>query len=80
MQSLLPRASSYREDVEKFNTEIQDNANELDVTFVDLYSHFLADDGGIYGNLSNDELHLMGKGYELWGKLLSPMIEPYREH
>jgi lysophospholipase L1-like esterase len=80
VQSLLPRAASYREDIEDFNSEIQEMANDLDVTFVNLYPHFLSSDGGIYVHLSNDELHLMGDGYQLWGQLLSPMIEPYREH
>lgn len=77
VQSLLPRASSYQKDVESFNSEIQKIARELDVTYINLYPHFLAEDGSIHDHLSNDELHLMGEGYELWQTLLAPVIEPF---
>jgi hypothetical protein len=36
------------------------------VRWIDLYPRFLAPDGSIRDDLSNDELHLLGPGYDLW--------------
>ena len=75
LQSVLPRGVEYREEVEHYNREIQRIATEQKVEFIDLYPHFLAEDGSIRDELSNDELHLMGEGYLLWQGLLADHIE-----
>lgn len=75
VQSLLPRAAQFRAEVEAFNREIQKIAEQADVTYLDLYSHFLAEDGSIRDELSNDELHLLGSGYALWQTLLLPLVQ-----
>jgi len=74
VQSLLPRATEYREEVERYNQEIQKLAGELQITYIDLYPHFLAEDGSIKDDFSNDELHLNGAGYQLWQRLISAHV------
>ena len=74
LQSILPRQAKYREKVEAFNREIQQVAVDLGVTYIDLYSGFLAPDGSIADELAVDELHLSGKGYRLWQSLLQPYM------
>ena len=74
VQSVLPRAASYRKLVESLNTEIEALAAARDVEFIDLYPAFLADDGSIRDALSYDELHLTGEGYRLWQEQLAPYV------
>lgn len=74
LQSILPRAAQYRDEVEAFNTQIQALARELDVAYVDLYPEFLQADGSIDDAFSNDELHLNGPGYQKWQTVLKPLL------
>jgi hexosaminidase len=74
LQSILPRQAKYREKVEAFNREIQQVAVDLRVTYIDLYTGFLAPDSSIADELAVDELHLSGKGYRLWQSLLQPYM------
>mgnify|MGYP001822069636 FL=1 len=78
VQSLLPRGVKFREGIEAFNAELLRMARETGVHYIDLYPHFLAEDGSIRDDLSNDELHLQGEGYALWAELLGQAIAPYR--
>jgi lysophospholipase L1-like esterase len=78
VQSLLPRGVKFRGEIEAFNVELQKMARKTGVNYVDLYPHFLAEDGSIRDDLSNDELHLLGEGYALWAQLLAPHIDSYR--
>ena len=67
LESVLPRAPSYRERVEALNTRLSEVALEHGSAWVDLYSRFLdPETGGLRAELSNDELHLLGPGYQLW--------------
>ncbi|OAO05260.1 hypothetical protein A8B75_05630 [Sphingomonadales bacterium EhC05] len=75
LQSILPRGADYRAKVEAFNSQIKKIADDLDVTYVDLYPSFLADDGSIRDELSSDELHINGAGYKIWKSLLAPHME-----
>ena len=67
LQSVLPRAPSYRAAVEALNARLAEVALEHGSAWVDLYPAFLdPETGGIRAELSNDELHLLGPGYALW--------------
>jgi lysophospholipase L1-like esterase len=66
VQSVLPRSAAFRADIESLNLEIERAARDLGAAWIDLYPHFLAPDGSIRDDLSNDELHLLGPGYALW--------------
>ena len=76
LQSLLPRSSHFRAEVEAFNDEIQRLAKEVGVTYIDMYTHFMHSDVSIADKFSNDELHLNGEGYVLWQSLLQPYLLP----
>lgn len=77
VQSLLPRSVQFREEVEAYNEEIRALADELNVTYIDLYPAFLAADGSLRDELTRDELHLTGEGYQLWQALLEPSMSGY---
>ncbi len=67
LQSVLPRAPKYRADIEALNARLAEVALEHGSAWIDLYPAFLDPaTGGIRGELSNDELHLLGPGYALW--------------
>jgi lysophospholipase L1-like esterase len=78
VQSVLPRGESYREDVESLNREIQEAAREHGAVWIDLYPDFLAADGSIRDDLSNDELHLLGPGYTLWRDRIAAHLDARR--
>jgi lysophospholipase L1-like esterase len=83
-QSILPRAAPFRAEVEALNREIERAAREHGAVWIDLYPAFLADDGSIRDDLSNDDLHLLGPGYALWrdriaSHLRDPLAAGHRE-
>jgi len=84
LQSVLPRAPSYRAAVEALNARLAEVALERGSAWVDLYPAFVdPETGGIRAELSNDELHLLGPGYALWREQIeipvragAPQLEP----
>ena len=67
LQSVLPRAASYRDRIEALNARLAEVALEHGSEWIDLYPRFLdPETGAIRSELSNDELHLLGPGYALW--------------
>lgn len=75
VQSLLPRAGTYRERVESYNDALRGICREAGVGFIDLYPAFLAPDGSLRDELTFDELHLSGAGYRHWRELLRPYLQ-----
>ncbi len=75
VQSLLPRQAAYRERVEAFNGALAGLCREHGATWIDLYPHFLAPDGSLRDEYTDDELHLNGAGYRAWRALLLPHVE-----
>jgi lysophospholipase L1-like esterase len=75
LQSVLPRAPSYRADIEALNQRLAEVALEHGTAWIDLYPAFLdPETGGIRGELSNDELHLLGPGYALWKEQIEVQV------
>ena len=87
LESVLPRAPSYRAAIEALNARLSEVALERGAAWVDLYPAFLdPETGGIRAELSNDELHLLGPGYVLWKEQIeiqvragAPQVEPELE-
>jgi lysophospholipase L1-like esterase len=76
VQSVLPRAASYRDEVEALNAQLEAVAREQGATWIDLYPAFLDPaTGAIQTALSNDELHLLGPGYALWRQAIAEHVE-----
>lgn len=75
LQSVLPRAPSYRAAIEALNARLSEVALERGSAWVDLYTAFLdLETGGIRAELSNDELHLLGPGYALWKEQIATQV------
>lgn len=59
------------------NNKIQNIANHLKITYIDLFTEFLDKNGELDMQYSYDGIHLNGQGYLLWKKLIESMvIEP----
>lgn len=74
VQSILPRTPRFSRRIRALNAHLKALAESHGATFIDLFPHFLAPDGGIRPEISNDRLHLMGDGYEIWVGLLQPYL------
>ena len=73
IQSVLPRASEYQQRVENLNEQIARRTADH-AQFIDLYPRFLADSGNIDTRYSNDQLHLLGTGYEVWRDAIAEKV------
>lgn len=78
VQSLLPRAARYARRIKILNQRLKRMAERRGLTFVDVYPRLAAPDGSIRPELSNDRLHLMGSGYQIWAEVLRPHLESLR--
>ncbi|MAH74211.1 MAG: hypothetical protein CBC09_09685 [Cellvibrionales bacterium TMED49] len=74
LQSILPRASKYKDRVEAINKKVRERL-PLGVTYIDLYPHFLDEHGvAIDTRFSNDALHLNGDGYLIWREIIKALV------
>lgn len=70
----FPRAQNRDKEIRAVNRGIQEIANEYGLTFIDLYPHFLDEQGKLSAKYTNDGLHLMGEGYVKWAEILMEFI------
>ena len=84
LQSLLPFNNDVREwkllkgrdhVVVEANRLLEQVARRQDVTWINLYPLFVDDQGRLRADLTNDGLHLMGKGYLIWRDAIAPHIK-----
>jgi lysophospholipase L1-like esterase len=70
----MPRARKFAARVKALNAEYAGIAAQHGVSHVDLYP--LLDDGTgeLRKELSNDRLHLLGAGYEIWRDAISGLV------
>jgi lysophospholipase L1-like esterase len=54
------------QEIQQLNQRLQQVAKEEKVVFLDLFPHFLDDQGNLRSTLTTDGLHLSWAGYELW--------------
>ncbi len=77
VQSILPRDESYKERIEALNFALKNRLSGM-ARWVNLYPLFLDKEGlSMDDALSNDELHLGGKGYLVWRDAISPLVNKY---
>lgn len=83
VQSCLPVNISFgmykgmadkEEDIRQVNALVEAMAAEKGFTWIDLYSRFADSEGHMKRELTNDGLHLLGKGYLLWRECIMPYI------
>ena len=84
LQSLLPFNNDVREwkllvgrdhVVVEANILLEQVARRQGVTWINLYPLFVDDRGRLRADLTNDGLHLMGKGYLIWRDAIKPYIK-----
>lgn len=84
LQSLLPFNNDVREwkllkgrehVVVEANALLEQVAQRQEVTWINLYPLFVDDQGRLRADLTNDGLHLMGKGYLIWRDALRPYVK-----
>jgi lysophospholipase L1-like esterase len=56
------------------NIEIEKLCNEMQVTYIDLYSSFIDETGYLNPAYTNDNLHLLGEGYLLWREIIKSYV------
>jgi lysophospholipase L1-like esterase len=61
--------------IREVNSGLKKLAEDRSLVFIDLYPHFLDDEGRLSEKYTNDGLHLMGSGYMLWAEILRPFID-----
>lgn len=84
LQSVLPVTDYYEKfkghtsrwiEVRKINEGLIRLAEKEKLTYIDLYSHFVDERTGKMNiDYTNDGLHLLGKGYLKWAKIVKPYI------
>jgi lysophospholipase L1-like esterase len=84
LQSILPTNNLFDDfkkhqnkdkDIKAVNTGLEELARDVNVSFIDLYPHFLDSAGRLSADYTNDGLHLTGSGYMLWADLIRDLIE-----
>ncbi len=84
LQSLLPFNNDVREwkllkgrehVVVEANALLEQVARRQGVTWINLYPLFVDDQGRLRADLTNDGLHLVGKGYLIWRDAIKPYIK-----
>ncbi|MBR5673955.1 MAG: sialate O-acetylesterase [Muribaculaceae bacterium] len=84
LQSLLPFNNDVHEwkllkgrdhVVVEANVLLEQVARRQGVTWINLYPLFVDDQGRLREDLTNDGLHLMGKGYLIWRDAIKPYIK-----
>lgn len=84
LQSLLPFNNDVREwkllkgrdhVVVEANALLEQVARRQGVTWINLYPLFVDGQGRLRAELTNDGLHLMGKGYLIWRDAIKPYIK-----
>jgi len=72
IQSVLPVNDDWKRidntHIPTLNVELKNHAIQRGYTYIDLHSVFSDSNGRLLRNLSNDGIHLLGSGYELWRK------------
>jgi lysophospholipase L1-like esterase len=77
VQSLLPVDMPWirNDTIRTINRHLADMAREHDAAYLDVYSHFVDENGKPRpGLLSDDGVHLAGGGYSVWAKVVEEYL------
>ena len=79
VQSLLPVDMPWvrNDTIRTINRRLAETAREQGADYLDVYAAFTDDQGNPEpGLLSDDGVHLAGKGYEVWAKVVEDYLQP----
>ena len=76
VQSVMPRSLSFRDEILALNGRLRAlvNAAPEHVRYLDLWPALATADGALRPELTEDKLHLNGKGYVEWVDVLQPFM------
>ncbi|WP_029273681.1 GDSL-type esterase/lipase family protein [Flavobacterium sp. KJJ] len=83
IQSILPTNDEFdtfknhqgkMETIKEVNIELEKLAKENKAEFINLFPHFLDQNGKLSKSYTNDGLHLLGPGYMLWASIIKKYI------
>lgn len=74
LQSVLPRAKKFSGRIKALNELYRNVATKHAVTFVDLLPFFDNGTGQLRSELTDDGLHLLGPGYDIWRKAIRDLV------
>ncbi len=76
VQSVMPRALAFRDEIVALNQLYRGvvDAAPGQVTFLDLWPTLSTPEGALRPELTEDKLHLNGKGYAEWAEVLRPLM------
>ena len=66
----IPKKLRCNDSIQVLNKEINNLSKKYSLTYIDLYDHFIDENGDLNMIYSFDALHLNGKGYLLWSSLI----------
>ena len=75
LESILPREKSYAKRIQSLNKQIADLAEKYQCTYIHLFPHFADQSSRLRKELTNDSLHLLGDGYQIWKAQLQPFLD-----
>ncbi len=74
IQSIFPRHKSFSKRIIRLNKNLEELASSYGYEFIDLFSHMANEQGALKDQLSNDHLHLMAEGYQIWTDVIRPFF------
>lgn len=84
VQSILPinaqklkysRLKDKQQQIEDYNTMLKAMCNEMDITYIDVYSKLLDSPRNLNPQYTQDGLHINNEAYQEWVKILKPYLE-----
>lgn len=70
VQSLLPRQPKYASEIIRINLALDTLTKQRGHIFLDLHEDFSVEGGALNPDYTNDDLHLLGSGYQKWHGLI----------
>lgn len=74
VQSIFPRHKRYSKRIIRLNTNLARLAQSNGYEFIDLFTHLADEQGALKDQFTNDHLHLMAEGYQIWTEVIRPFF------
>jgi lysophospholipase L1-like esterase len=74
LQSVLPRSPTLAAAIRAVNAGLAEMCPRLGAIYLDFFAAFADEEGVIRPEYSSDELHLTPAGYEVWHRVLPPLV------
>lgn len=75
VQSIFPRLHMYAGRIKRLNFHLQALAETHACDFINVFPLLADEKGALRADLTNDNLHLMAKGYAIWAQALEGVVK-----